>query len=197
MSAPSLNDDGHFAGCYISGCAATRCSTARLLKIMGQQEKEEKMARSRYEEPTPCHTHVFVNGKCDCGDDWKDTTTMTTPTLSPLGALSGVTSLSDPLDQSTLLLAILEISISINAQLVQLNSSVASGRAEIKQGMKTMNDQVAAIDQELKDAAAAISARIQALIDAVTAAGQVTPEQLAALQADADALKAIGTPPTT
>lgn len=47
---------------------------------------------------------------------------------------------------------------------------------------------------EIADATTAISARIQAFIDAAANGDTISTESIAALQADADALKALGTP---
>jgi len=65
-----------------------------------------------------------------------------------------------------------------------------------QQGFKDMNTQIDAVIQELKDDVAAIGARIDALLQQI-ANGSVTPEQFADLQAQADALKALGTPGPT
>lgn len=59
--------------------------------------------------------------------------------------------------------------------------------------MATKQEQMDAALLELKDDIAAIATRIQAFIDAGTAG--VSDASLAELQADADALKDIGTPP--
>jgi len=146
--------------------------------------------RSPYEEPTPHSSHGRSADNASGNSSVNHPTTQTT-TGQILSAIAGSSITSNPLDTNILLLGILEILVSVNAQLVQLNSQAASGNDTTQKGFADMNDQLNAIDQELKDAATAIAARIDALLAAV-AAGTVTPEQVAALQADADALRALG-----
>lgn len=76
----------------------------------------------------------------------------------------------------------------------QLGIDISKIKKQLTKIMSKQDELNAAL-AEIGAATDAIAARLQALIDG--GADNVTEESLQALQADADALKAIGTPPET
>lgn len=91
-----------------------------------------------------------------------------------------------------LLVEILQELKTMHARQLQLGSELNFIKQQ-NQKIMSKQDELNASLQEINDATTAIAARLQALIDG--GADNVTEESLQALQADADALKAIGTPP--
>lgn len=93
-----------------------------------------------------------------------------------------------------LLTQILQQNAHILQHVLQLGIDISKVQKQLKK-IIMKQEQLDAVLTEINDATNAISARLQALIDA--GADNVTQASLDALQADADALKAIGTPPET
>lgn len=85
--------------------------------------------------------------------------------------------------------------IEVKVNFVGLENLFGNQFSQILNQLNTImakQDELNAALAEISDATTAISARLQTLIDG--GADNVTEESLQALQADADALKAIGTP---